>query len=326
MRRLFAAASVVVFGLAAVALSTTPLQAATLKIAMVLWRGETPAEQGFKDGLKKLGYQAEYTVINAEQNRTLLRSKLEKSLLPHLESFDYVYSFGTTASKMTKILVRDKVPQLFNIVTDPVKAGIVHSMDQPGGNVSGVSQVVPLSAQIQAAMKLFAVKKLGIMFNPREKNAMIQREQLKQLAQKVGFSVVDLRSPPALEMLQRNLQSLADKSIAVDAVYLPFDSFLISNAKLIGAKLREAKVKSIGATKSFITAGVLVGVVLNYHRLGEAVAGILDRHQKGEKMGAIPVQQVYRTEAPTLVLNATTRAALGLDVPDVLLSEAVIVK
>ena len=41
----------------------------TLRIAMVLWRGETKAEQGFKDGLKELGYSVDYTIMNAAQDR-----------------------------------------------------------------------------------------------------------------------------------------------------------------------------------------------------------------------------------------------------------------
>ena len=63
--------------------------------------------------------------------------------------------------------------------------------------------------------------------------------------------MIDLRSPPAQEMLQENLQKVIDESIIVDAIYLPSDSFLASNAKLIGSSLRTAKVKSIAATKRF---------------------------------------------------------------------------
>lgn len=326
MRKLLIVVSLFVVAAAAVAISAVPVSAENLRIAMVLWRGETPAEKGFKDGLKKLGYKAEFTVVNADQNRSTLRSRLEKTIMPRLDSFDYVYSFGTTASKMTKALIRDRVPQLFNIVTDPVKAGIVRSMSEPGGNVGGASQVVPLSAQIQAAMKLFRIRKLGLLFNPREKNAMIQREQIMRMAETHRFEVVDLRSPPALDMLERNLQRLADMSVKVDAVYLPFDSFLISKAKLIGSKLREARIRSIGATKTYISAGALMGFVPDYHKLGEVVAGILHRHRKGEKLERIPVQQIYRTQAPTLVVNATTRAALGLEIPEAVLSKAVIVK
>jgi len=110
-----------------------------LKIAMVLWRGETKAESGFKDGLKELGYSVRYTIFDAEQNRT----KLDEILAPGLSHFDYVYSFGTTASQVTRRRARNRIPHIFNIVTAPVESGIVKSMESSGGNVSGVSPMIP---------------------------------------------------------------------------------------------------------------------------------------------------------------------------------------
>ncbi len=96
-----------------------------LNIAMILWRGETKAEQGFKDGLKELGYSVQYTVMNASQDKTRLGHLLREDLKPKLKDFDYIYTFGTTVSKSTRFIVQDQVPHIFNIVAAPVKAGIV---------------------------------------------------------------------------------------------------------------------------------------------------------------------------------------------------------
>jgi ABC-type uncharacterized transport system substrate-binding protein len=303
--------------------SNSQASAENLRIGMVVWRGETLAEKGFRDGLNKLGYTADIAVVDAKQDRTKLRSDLEEKILPRLDKFDYIYSFGTTATQMTKDLVRGKVPHLFNIIAAPVEAGIVHSIEEPGRNISGASNAVPLATQIQVAKRLFSIKKLGLLFNPREKNAMIQRDQLMAIARKEGFEVVDLRSPPALDMLQQNLQGLAGGKHQLDAVYLPADSFLISEAKLIGAKLLAANVKSIGSVKSYVTAGALMGMVPDYHELGVSVAKILDRHRKGEPLARIPVQA---TEEPTLVINEQTRAKLGVTIPETILGKAEIVK
>jgi putative ABC transport system substrate-binding protein len=226
---------------------------------------------------------------------------------------------------MTKISIRDRVPQLFNIVTGPVESGIVQSMQKTGGNISGVTHRIPVSAQIAAAFKIIQFKRLGFLFNPREKNSMIQREKLYHIAKEFYFEVVDLRSPPALDTLKKNLQKLIDKSIVVDAVYLPSDSFLISKAKLIGAQLRVAKVKSIGCLKAFIDNGALMGVVPDYYEMGRVVATIVDRHQKGEILQDIPVQQGYRIKEPTLMINKTTSDILNFSVPEALKEKAIIV-
>jgi ABC-type uncharacterized transport system substrate-binding protein len=293
-----------------------------LNIAMILWRGETQAEIGFKDGLKELGYSVEYFIINAGQDIKKLGVLLSE-LKPKFDEFDYIYTFGTTVSRRTRVIVNGRVPQIFNVVTDPVGAGIVQSMESSGGNISGMSSAIPISVQIKSAFEVIKFNKLGIFFNPREKNSMIARKKLYNVAKDFDFEVIDLRSPPVQNILQENLQKLINEPILVDAVYLPSDSFLVSNAKLIGLQLRTAKVKSIGAIKSFIENGALMGVVVDYYQLGRAVAKIVDRDQKGEKLQNIPIKKV---EEPYLVINKTTSDILNIRIPEAVLNKATLVE
>jgi putative ABC transport system substrate-binding protein len=90
-----------------------------LKIAMLLWRGETKAEQGFRDGLKDLGYSVEYTMKNAGQDRKALRHILNDEIAPKLTDLDYIYTFGTTVSNMTKIFIHDEVPHFLILYSLP---------------------------------------------------------------------------------------------------------------------------------------------------------------------------------------------------------------
>ena len=293
-----------------------------LNIAMIVWRGETKAEQGFKDGLKELGYTVEYRILDAGQDRKKLGEILSK-LKPKFNEFDYIYTFGTTVSRRTRVILKDQVPQIFNVVTDPVGAGIVQSVKSSGGNISGMSGAIPLSIQIKSALDVIKFEKLGLFFNPREKNSMIIREELYEVARQLDIEVADLRSPPAQEMLQENLRKLIDQSIDVDAVYLPSDSFLASNAELIGSSLRTAKVKSISATKRFVEKGALMGVVTDYYKLGQTVAKIVDRHQKGEKLQNISIEKV---ENPYLVINKTTSHILNINIPEAVMKKAIIVE
>jgi putative tryptophan/tyrosine transport system substrate-binding protein len=294
-----------------------------LKIAMILWRGETEAEKGFQQGLKEFGYSVQYTVMNAGQDRTELGRLLREELNPKPNNFDYIYVFGTTVASATRSIVQDKVPQIFNIVADPVGAGLVQSVESSGGNIAGVTNEIPLSLQLQTALKIVPFKRLGLLFNPREKNSMLVRDKISAVATRSRFEVVDLRSPPAQEMLQENLQKLRDKSIAVDAVYLPPDSFLISNAQLIGSELRAAKIKSIASVETFIEKGALLGLVSNYSELGKAAAMIIHRNQQGTKLKDMPVQAAKK---PLLMMNKATSRALNLNIPEDLLKKAVIVE
>ncbi|MFN2126463.1 MAG: ABC transporter substrate-binding protein [Anaerolineales bacterium] len=234
-----------------------------------------------------------------------------------------MYTFGTTVSRRTRVILKDQVPQVFNVVTDPVGAGIVQSLKSSGGNISGMSGAIPISIQIKRALDVTEFEKLGLFFNPREKNSMIIREELYEVARQLDIEVADLRSPPAQEMLQENLRKLIDQSLHVDAVYLPSDSFLASNAELIGSCLRTAKVKSIAATKRFVENGALMGVVTDYYSLGKTVASIVDRHQKGEKLQNIPIERV---EKPYLIINKTTSDILNIRIPEAVMKNAIIVE
>jgi putative ABC transport system substrate-binding protein len=292
-----------------------------LRIGMLLWRGETRAEAGFKDGLKALGYSVDYAIFNSEQSEKNLGTLLH-SINKNIDAFDYIYTFGTTVSRRAKIVIAGKIPQLFNIVTDPIRAGIVESLASPGGNISGASDAIGIAEQLNNTMQLLSFKRLGFFFNPREKNSMIIRDELHRFGDANGIEIIDFRSPPVQDALPRNLQMLIDNPDSVDAVYLSADSYLVSEAKNIGSQLRKAKLKSIGSVGSYIEHGVLMGVVGDYYQLGRSVANIVDRHQKGENLGKIPVQPIQNV---MLMINRTTAGLLGVKIDTSVYAKAVVV-
>ena len=261
--------------------------------------------------------------MNAGQDRAELGRLLREDLKSKLETFDYVYVFGTTAALATKTIVQDKVPVIFNIVTDPLGAGLVKSMDGSGGNIAGTTNGIPVTLQLETALKVAPIRRLGILFNPREKNSMLVRDKLVEVARPLNIEVVDLRSPPVQDMLQENLQKLRDRTIAVDAVYLSSDSFIVSNAKLVGAELRAAKVRSIASIEAFVEHGALMGVVADYYALGRAAATIVHRHQGGQRLQEMPI---LADRDPVFMVNATTSRALNVEIPAALRKRARIVE
>lgn len=292
-----------------------------LKIAMLLWRGETEAETGFKDGLVDLGYKTEFLIFDCQQDVRRLGSLLH-DINNDIDRFDYIYTFGTTVSRRVKVVIGGRVPQIFNIVTDPVAAGIVSDMDSPGVNISGGSDAIRIAEQLDYAVRLFKFKKLGFFFNPREKNSLIIREQLYRFAEEQGFEVIDFPSPPVNLSLLKNLQKLAENPEQVDIVYLSADSYLVSEAPLIGSYLREAKIKSISQVRSLIDHGVMMGTAGDYYELGRAVATIIDRREKGARLSDIPVERFARFK---LIMNRTTIAAIGVKFDERVLSQAELV-
>lgn len=293
-----------------------------LNIAMLLWRGETDAEIGFKDGLHDLGYSANLEIYDCRQDVRKLGSLLH-AIKNRIEEFDYIYTFGTTVSRRAKVVIGEQVPQIFNIVTDPVAAGIVDNIDSPGENIGGGSDAIKISTQLGLVTQIFKFKKIGFFFNPREKNSLIIRDELYRFAEKHELEVIDFRSPPVHNILLDNLQKLTQNHDLIDVVYLSADSYLVSEGKLIASYLRKAKVKSISQVPSLIDQGVLMGVVGDYYDLGRAVAKIVDDHRKGESLENIPIKHFKNFK---LIINQTTADVLGLTFDESIYSKAELVK
>ncbi len=297
--------------------------AKTLKIALVLWRGETDGEKGFKDGLNELGYSAEYEIFNGEQDIGKLVYQIRKEI--RYENYDYIYSFGTTVSLKVKQCLETKrinIPQIFNLPANPVKTGIVKSMDGSGGNLAGTASGVSIRLQILNALKTHQIKKMGIFFNPIEPQSQVFQESLMEIGKEMGFEVVSLRTASSAVALESNLSKLISQSLDVDSVYLPQDGFLISNASLIAEALIKARLVSVGANRKLVEAGITIGTLPSYYKLGRLAAEVVNRHQQGEKIEEIPV---LVDEAPQLLINMTTVKKLGLSIPEDLFTESVIV-
>jgi len=292
-----------------------------IRVAMVLWRGMTDAELGFQQALSDLGYITHYTFLNGEQSRAGLATQLRTELVPHLSDYDYIYSFGTTATQMVKVINHASIPHIFNIVTDPVGAGIAKSMESAGLKLSGVSHRISLDSQIENAQKIKKLGKVAFFFNPREKNSESIRTELLGIAQQHNFDIQEFRSPPVKRMLQKNLKRLQEYPTGIDAVYFPLDSYLVSEASLIGQSIKAVDILSIGALKEYVSEGVLIGLVPDYFNLGREAASILDRHMKGEALSNIPI--CTKTN-PKILINETTRKLLGVDIPSEISSVATI--
>ena len=154
-------------------------------IAMITWRSETPAEQGFKACLAKGPYSTAYRMYNAGQDINKLKDIIQILLQTPP---DLVYVFGTTATRQVMSRIKD-IPIVFNVVTRPVKAGIIDSWEHSGNNTTGVSSMVPLNSQLKALKKVVDYKVLAVLYNPLEPNSCIQIKLLHRLSARMNFEI-----------------------------------------------------------------------------------------------------------------------------------------
>ncbi|MDW5418992.1 ABC transporter substrate binding protein [Iodobacter sp. CM08] len=266
------------------------VNAYALKIAMVLWRGETAAEQGFRDEMKKLGLKPDITVFNANQDRPTLATLLRTELEPDLARYDYVYSFGTTASQMTKQFLKGRKPLIFNVVADPYGAGLLSANKQDNKMLAGVSNMISLPLQIANARKYLPQgSKMLLPVNPREQNTQLIAEQLKPVAAQYNWTLATWRINPDKALIKSELLRL-QKDAKDSVVFIPTDSYLISIAPELMQALNEANIETICSVAAFIPYHCSIGTVGDYQIQGKLAAGIIAMHQKGTALQDIPVQ------------------------------------
>ncbi|MGL6295404.1 MAG: ABC transporter substrate-binding protein, partial [Plesiomonas sp.] len=239
---------------------------------------------------KKQGFNPEITVFDAKQDRTHLATLLRTQLAPELASYDYVYSFGTTASLMSKTFLAGRKPLIFNVVSDPVGAGVVSVSKAENKMVAGVSNLTFLPVQIKNARKYIPQgNKMLLPINPRERNTQLIGEQLKPVAAQYQWELTMWRMNPEKAVLRSELirlQEAAKNSV----VFIPADSYLISVSKELMQALNEAKIPTICSIEAFIPYQCTVGTVGRYRTQGVLAARIIAMHQKGTALQDIPVQ------------------------------------
>ena len=274
-------------------------------IAMITWRGETDAEKGFVEGLRQHRPQIAITRYHADQNLARLQ-RIITDIGKH--PVDLIYVFGTTATQTVLKRVR-KTPVVFNVVNQPVITGIIQSWDHSGNNAVGVSNQVPVDNQLKALKKVVPFKRLGLIYNPREPNSTIQRDIAFQLQKSLGFKLVDFKIAFPSEMAP----VLSTLKGAVDAVFIPADSLMISMGRDLAGHLNELQLPSLGTVDTLVKDhGLLLGMQPSYYQLGLLAAQKADRILQGEKPSDIPSS---RLEFFQIIVNMRTARQIGVQIP-----------
>jgi putative ABC transport system substrate-binding protein len=211
------------------------------------------------------------------------------------------------------------IPIVFAAGFDPVDLGLVGSLHQPGGNLTGASmlnvEVVPKRLQLLHELVPTA-KVMGLLVNPANPNAAYQSRDLQAAAQTLGVQsqILHASSDNELDMVFARLTELRAGALVIGADVF----FNIRSAQLAALALRHA-MPAAYQYREFTAAGGLMsyaGSITDSYRQAGIYAG---RILKGEKPGDLPIQRSTKLE---LFLNLKTAKALGLTVPLPLLGRA----
>ncbi|MDO5037100.1 MAG: ABC transporter substrate-binding protein [Tissierellia bacterium] len=289
--------------------NTSPEEEKTLKIGVVQLAEHVAldrARQGFEEELQDQGIKAEIIYENAQGELPSVMT-ISKNFIK--EEVDLVYAIATPAAQGAQNALADTdIPLIFNAVTDPVDAGLVESLEKPGGQVTGVSDYIGPKDQLKAFVDLFPeIKTLGVLYSTNEANSARQIEDLEAACDELG-----------IELMVKGINNINDASptmasivTQIDGHFAITDNMTSSSAAAIGKILKENKIPSYAAEEGPVESGLLLSDGVSYQELGH-LAGrqAIDILVEGKSISDMPVGFAENT---TRVVNEEVAQALGLD-------------
>jgi putative ABC transport system substrate-binding protein len=280
--------------------------------------GATDLVIAFRKGLKEAGFvegrNVEIEFRSAEDHLDRL-----PALVAELIRRPVAVIVGNTPSTLAAKAATTTVPIVFASGSDPVRDGLVDSLNQPGGNVTGVN----FFAGVLGAKRLELLRQLvpqattiAMLVNPNSTDTEAERRDVQEAAQAIGqqLIVLDVSSDGDIE----NTFSTSVQRGA-GALLVGTGAFMNSHAeRLVALAARYALPASYQISGTVVAGGLMsygASITDAYRQAGTYVGRIL----KGEKPADLPVMRSTKFE---FVLNLKTAKTLGLDIPPTVLALA----
>ena len=275
--------------------------------------------EAFRQGLRDLGYvegrnifiEYRYAGEKYEQLAALAAELVRLKV-------DVIVSHGTPGPSAAK-QATSTIPIVMTGAGDPVGSGLVASLAQPGGNVTGLSLLAPElgGKRLQLLKELLpGLSRVAVVWNAANPYASLVMRETEAAATTLGVQLQSLvvRGPEDFEgVLAAATRGRAGALIAVE------DPLTITKRTQIVDFAAKSRLPAIYGVKEFVDVGGLMSYGAHLADLYRRAATYVDKILKGAKPADLPVQQPTRFE---FVINLKTAKALGLTIPQSVLIRA----
>jgi putative tryptophan/tyrosine transport system substrate-binding protein len=226
---------------------------------------------------------------------------------------------GGAMSGVAAKTATETVPIVFVMGSDPVRFDLVASLNRPGGNITGISQLtIELGAKRLGLLHELVphMKSVGILLNPDFPDASPQLREIEAASARAGLVPVvatartEAEFAPAFATLEQ---------ARVDALLVGADPFFNSRRDQLIALAARQRIPTIYEFREFAEAGGLMSYGTDLADAYRLVGVYVGRVLKGARPADLPVVQAAKFE---LVINLTTAKALGIAIPPTLLARA----
>jgi putative ABC transport system substrate-binding protein len=224
----------------------------------------------------------------------------------------------TTPAALAAKQATSVIPIVFAAAGDPVGTGLVASLARPGGNVTGLSNLISDTGGKKLQLLREIVPDLGrlaIMANVSNPAVVLELDDAQAAARTLGLEVA-ISEVRRVEDIASAFDALKGRA---DALYVCADPLMYTHRIRINTLALSVRLPTMHGIREYVEAGGLMSYGANIADLFRRNAEYVDKILRGAKPSDIPVEQPTKFD---LVINLTTARALGLTVPPTLLARA----
>ena len=274
---------------------------------------------GFKDGMAGAGYKEPQNIEYFYQGVVSI-SELEKAARELLnQKVDLILTLTMPATVAAQKVVKDgRTPIVFAPNSDPVGAGLVASLERPGGNTTGVSFWLQEGKRLEWLLKVQPdIQRVWVPYMVWDKSPRVALDKLKQTAKELGLFIVEHPLLTREELL--NSPQAVDQSM--DAIFLPADALVCSNAQIFVKRADELGLPVSAPNLYGVKKGALIGYGFTQYQCGRQGARLAAMILEGEDPGELPVEmsEIF------LMINLTKARELKISLPKHIVKQADIV-
>ena len=274
--------------------------------------------EGFLQGLAEAGIvEGENLTVNYDNANSdgSMAAQINQSYVGG--DVDLICAIATPMAQAAYAATRNTdIPVIYTAVTDPAAAELVDAEGMPVGNITGTSDKLPVSEQLDMIRQILPeAKKLAIMYTTSEANSESSVAEYQQLAGDYGFEINAVGVSTAADIPLAADSMLAD----CDVVTMITDNTVVASLPVILAKAKAKNIPVFGSEIEQVKIGCLAAMGLDYVELGKQTGRMAARILQGESASEIPYEQI---EGASFYGNTAVAEQLGITLPEDLVAGA----
>lgn len=265
------------------------------------------SNEGFVAALDDAGISYEIDQQNAQNDQSACQTIASKLVN---DGDDLILAIGTPAAQAVSSATSD-IPIIGTAITDFAASGLVASNEEPGGNVTGSSDLTPVTDQIELLETLVPdAKTVGLLYCTAESNSEVQVSMAEEALDAANIAHERYTVSSSNE-IQQVIESMVGK---VDAIYAPTDNTIAAGMATVSMVANENDLPVIVGCDTMVEDGGLASYSINYYDLGyKAGEMAVEILTEGADPADMPIAYL-EAEDCQLIANQATADEVGIDI------------